>query len=295
MTPLAIVVALAVGYVLGRLHQRHRASLLAENNHWLGEDIEAIKGADLDADVAAERRERLSGEQPAVDEFEIEPFMADSGYRPPQRPPCGVCGTTGPICDVEAHARRQCSNGQCKRHAVFAWETDGFPFAACNRCVSLWFEDGLPDHVVRLGDPFAGVALEPYQLAAEISLPAPVEATDDLGQLCEYPDPDDEVTGLCGQVATGWVSGWSSPEGPRMFLCGPHYDLAIQDDDDTALGVLAAARMATDDGVRIPIEQVAAEAGLTDGLNAWAEAVHRGDDDTSDGPRSVPGGRQVSD
>ena len=243
VTPLAIVLALAVGYVLGRLHQRHRASLLAENNHWLGEDIEAIKGADLDADVAAARRERLSGEQPAVDEFEVEPFMADSGYRPPQRPPCGVCGTTGPICDVEAHARRQCSNGQCKRPAVFAWQTDDVPFAACNYCVSLWFEDGLPDHVVRLGEP--------------------VETTDDLGQLCEYPDPDDEVAGRCLQVATGWVSGWFSPDSPRVFLCGPHYDLVIQDDDDTALGVLAAARMAADDGVRIPIEQVAFGWGIT--------------------------------
>lgn len=43
---------------------------------------------------------------------------------------------------------RQCNN--CGHRAVFAWQTDGFPFAACNMCVSLWFEDGLPDHVVRL-------------------------------------------------------------------------------------------------------------------------------------------------
>lgn len=46
--------------------------------------------------------------------------------------------------------RRPCNN--CGKPAVFAWETDGFPFAACNTCVSLWFEDGLPGHVVRLAD-----------------------------------------------------------------------------------------------------------------------------------------------
>lgn len=41
----------------------------------------------------------------------------------------------------------------CGRPAVFAWETDGFPFASCNLCVELWFPDGLPDHVVRLDQP----------------------------------------------------------------------------------------------------------------------------------------------
>lgn len=66
MTPVLMAVCLLAGFGLGWLTKRHRLGLLAENNHWVGEEIEALKGADLDADVARERALRLSGQQPAV-------------------------------------------------------------------------------------------------------------------------------------------------------------------------------------------------------------------------------------
>lgn len=40
----------------------------------------------------------------------------------------------------------------CGKAARFAWDDDGVPRAACNFCVSLWFEDGLPAHVRRISD-----------------------------------------------------------------------------------------------------------------------------------------------
>jgi hypothetical protein len=57
---------------------------------------------------------------------------------------------------------RQCNN--CHKPAVFAWTgkgpDEGVPFAACNWCISLFFEDGLPDYVVRL-DVFGLPTAEP--------------------------------------------------------------------------------------------------------------------------------------
>jgi hypothetical protein len=171
MIAIAFLVGIAIGIVAGYLARRYRISLLAENNHWVGEEIEAIKGADLDADVAAHRRERLSGEQPKVDLYDqdspsaqvnqVERHFADPfdfvGIRGnvPVLPPA----MTGKR-DVEAQDRelvdiygidqgagRQCN---CAEPAVFAWKIDGFPFAACGRCVELWFPDGVPEWVERL-------------------------------------------------------------------------------------------------------------------------------------------------
>lgn len=70
MTPVLMAVCLLTGFAIGWLTKRHRLGLLAENNHWVGEEIEALKGADLDADVAAERALRLSGDTPAVELYD---------------------------------------------------------------------------------------------------------------------------------------------------------------------------------------------------------------------------------
>lgn len=67
-------------FVSGLVVRDQRRKLLAFSHHFLGEEVEAVHGADLDADVARERALRLSGDTPVV---EVEPFMADSGYRPP--------------------------------------------------------------------------------------------------------------------------------------------------------------------------------------------------------------------
>lgn len=53
---LALAAAVTFGAVIGYAAGRHRRGLLAENNHWVGEEIEALKGADLNADVADHRR-----------------------------------------------------------------------------------------------------------------------------------------------------------------------------------------------------------------------------------------------
>jgi len=72
VTPVLILGAGCVGFALGWFARRQRLSLLAENNHWVGEEIEALKGADLAADVAEHRR-RHSGEHPPVDDPEEMP------------------------------------------------------------------------------------------------------------------------------------------------------------------------------------------------------------------------------
>jgi hypothetical protein len=72
-----LVVTHALAVAAGYLIRRYRTSLFAENNHWLAEDIEAIKGADLDADVAAERALRLSGEHTEIgDDLDPEPWVS---------------------------------------------------------------------------------------------------------------------------------------------------------------------------------------------------------------------------
>lgn len=74
----------------------------------------------------------------------------------------------------------------CGRPAVFAWETDGFPFAACNLCVELWFPDGLPDHVVRLVEP-------------EVVAEGPVWCAKSVEGWCAV------VPDVCPEEGTDWV------------------------------------------------------------------------------------------
>lgn len=47
------------GLLIGLLIRDRRRQLVAENNHWLGEDIEALKGADLFADVHRDRQDNV--------------------------------------------------------------------------------------------------------------------------------------------------------------------------------------------------------------------------------------------
>lgn len=164
-TLLAIGAGAVLGFALGLCVGRSQRGRLAFVAHFLGEEVEAVHGADLDADVAAERALRLSGDTPAVPDLDPEPWVS-SGYRPP-----------GDVVELVDSARlaemreqadqvrayeavRLCNN--CGKHAVFVWESDGVPFAACNFCVSLWFEDGLPDHVIRVDLP----AFDPALLAS---------------------------------------------------------------------------------------------------------------------------------
>lgn len=55
-TLLHIAAGVILGFALGLVARDRRRMALAENNHWLGEDHEAVKSADLLADVAAHRR-----------------------------------------------------------------------------------------------------------------------------------------------------------------------------------------------------------------------------------------------
>jgi hypothetical protein len=275
VTLLAIALALAVGYIAGRFHQHHRASLLAENIHWVGEYNEAIKGADLDADVAAHRRERLSGEQPAVSNEPAQP-----------RP------TPIPL------GERECNN--CHKPAVFAWKTDGFPFAACNLCVSLWFEDGLPDHVMRLD---AG-RLEGVAALAEVLIP---------GAVVEVEQPS---VMWCAKSVEGWcavVPNEEPEEGAFSVetVCG--YGITLPGGYDQreptcpdCRGTLAAYPVrAWSAAVHDPWVHASCGTELTrdDDGTEWCStcgttvtAIHADDDTSSTGPRSVPGPRgRVSD
>lgn len=75
----AVVASYATVFGLGVCAGRAKRLRLAFVAHFLGEEVEAVHAADLDADVAAERKLRL------VDgDLDVPEFMADSGYRPPR-------------------------------------------------------------------------------------------------------------------------------------------------------------------------------------------------------------------
>lgn len=68
--PTGIVLSYLAAFALGLLVRDQRRKLLAFSHHFLGEEVEAVHIADNDADVAAERARRLSGEQPKVELYD---------------------------------------------------------------------------------------------------------------------------------------------------------------------------------------------------------------------------------
>lgn len=111
--------------------------------------------------------------------------------------------------------RRPCNN--CGKPAVFVWETDGFPFAACNFCVSLWFDDGLPDHVVRLPSSEAEC-----NIGGGTSTPNETNAILHRDARPLNPDPcvwSDDGTTTCGDPSEGTVD-W--PGRDHTPLCADH-------------------------------------------------------------------------
>lgn len=193
---------------------------------------------------------------------------------------------------------RECNN--CHKPAVFAWKTDGFPFAACNLCVSLWFEDGLPDHVMRLD---AG-RLEGVAALAEVLIP---------GAVVEVEQPS---VMWCAKSVEGWcavVPNEEPEEGAFSVetVCG--YGITLPGGYDQreptcpdCRGTLAAYPVrAWSAAVHDPWVHASCGTELTrdDDGTEWCStcgttvtAIHADDDTSSTGPRSVPGPRgRVSD
>lgn len=147
-----------------------------------------------------------------------------------------VTGQTKTVAQYDQATERQCNN--CGKPAEFAWlaghaglpDEDArlVPFAACNFCVSLWFEDGLPDWVIRLND--VGEVMEQVTAGGDVD-----EA---LVVLNEYLGPD----GLCHWRCDTPIdvldddSRWCS-------TCEEFIDHDTADDDESDVRSLPAPRM----------------------------------------------------
>lgn len=142
MTAVLMAVCLLTGFVVGlRVNARRLATLRellrnseARHDAW---NLQA-KATDL-AEVGP-----VSGQSNAVELFDGAQLaeMRDDHVCTYE---CAGAGCDDPEPDHPCNA--------CGKPAVFAWETDGFPFASCNLDVELWWPDGLPGHVIRLDQP----------------------------------------------------------------------------------------------------------------------------------------------
>ena len=115
-------------------------------------------GLRVNASRLATLREKLRRVEDRLDAYNLNALATDHDVAGVATPPSNtvelfdedaLAELRGQADQVRAYeAVRLCNN--CDEHALFAWEDDGVPFAACNYCVSLWFNDGLPDWVERL-------------------------------------------------------------------------------------------------------------------------------------------------
>lgn len=181
--------------------------------------------------------QQVSGEQPTVELFDGSHLAEWREHAEPVRIP------------TPEQAASRCNN--CGKPAEFTWVADGFPFGGCALCVELWWPEGLPDHVERIGQVEHECDL--YPRLCMFCQQRQHEGECNADQLSEFVVEQEWVHTPCGTPIT------------------------VDDDGTESCSTCGTVITETAEGI--------------DGLNQWADAIHAEDDGPESLPRVLPEGR----